>query len=635
MKKITTVFYVFAVLALFVLMTGCGSSKKETVEGDTLTDVDNDIAADGDVDADADDTDETEDADSENTEPGDDDDTISDAESVSDDNDIDSKPEEDICATFNELCITMNNMWSPRSPDQMLITDASPYCRNLTAYGFDDWRLPTISELRTLIQNCPNTETGGQCELTDSCSDYKECWTKSDCFSDFCPSGGDYSKFGDTGWYWSSSGYQPPSAEIDDRGSAYGVNFSDATMANTIGWVPMNVRCIRKIDGYNENVGCSALEGKMWSSEKSAYLMSHKSVAEACDNLTECGFSDWHLPTISELRTLIRNCDSTATGGECGVTDECLSKKDCWAQNVCSSCPRDASGKYSKLGDNGLFLSSSVSSDYSNESYHYHVDFLYGNVYSKSANHDEYFYRCVRKYSEDEISDEGCMSGKDKCINSQSLHCEDSFWIPEEYCDYTCDPSTGKCLEAECVSDEYSCGEGNPSTKSRYCKKGHWKIKNCEGECEPSTGRCKDVCHNVEGKMWSPLATETIYDANMNWQNATNYCENLTACGYSDWHLPTINELRTLIQNCSETETGGACGVTDSCLESDCYTSSDCAPNNYVIMNGYFSKLGDAKILWSSSNYLNSSAWIADFRSGGIFSSSKSSFDSKYVRCVR
>ena len=52
MKKITTVFYVFAVLVLFVLITGCGSSKKETAESDALTDADNDIAADGDVDAD-------------------------------------------------------------------------------------------------------------------------------------------------------------------------------------------------------------------------------------------------------------------------------------------------------------------------------------------------------------------------------------------------------------------------------------------------------------------------------------------------------------------------------------------------------------------------------------------------------
>ena len=183
-----------------------------------------------------------------------------------------------------------------------------------------------------------------------------------------------------------------------------------------------------------------------------------------------------------------------------------------------------------------------------------------------------------------------------------------------------------------CNAGEYRCMDTDIlSPWSEYClmPEGRWDFyQSCEGECDLSTGRCK--CHDLDGKMWS-----SYQNLKMTWDEAVDYCDNLTECGYSDWHLPTINELRTLIQNCSETETGGACGVTDSCLESDCYTSSDCAPNNYVIMNGYFSKLGDAKILWSSSNYLNSSAWIADFRSGGIFSSSKSSFDSKYVRCVR
>ncbi len=617
MKKITTVFYVFAVLVLFVLITGCGSSKKETAESDALTDADNDIAADGDVDADADDTDETEDADSENTEPGDDD-AVTDSDIVPDD---DSAPAEEICVTIND------NIWSPLSPDQKDCKNAIEYCNNLTACGHDDWRLPSISELRTLIKNCPSTETGGNCELSDSCLILSDCWNADDCYSYVCNSGNDYSKLGDKGWHWSSSGFSQTFA-VDDPGFAYGVDFNYGAVGRNACTNSGGVRCVRKIDGFNANTGCNVVDGNMWSSKKFFW-------GNNCDNLTECGFSDWHMPTIDELRTLIRNCEGTVTGGECGVTDECLSKKDCWAQNVCSSCPRDASGKYSKLGDTDVLFSSSAQADYSSDDWY--VNFIYGTVASGSPEtYTEYFYRCVRKYSDDETGGKGCMSNKHKCINSQSLHCEDSFWIPEEYCDYTCDPSTGKCLEAECVSDEYSCGEGNPSKESKYCKRGHWKRRTCEEGCEPSTGKCKDVCHNVEGKMWSPLATETIYDANMNWQNATNYCENLTACGYSDWHLPTINELRTLIQNCSETETGGACGVTDSCLDySDCYTRSDCEPNNFEYMIGYFSKLGDARILWSSSNYRENSAWTVNFRSGGIYFGLKSSSSSYYVRCVR
>ena len=634
MKKITTVFYVFAVLALFVLMTGCGSSKKETAESDAVTDVDNDIAVDSDVDADADPEDSEMDADSGETEDADSWQKLPDLDSgettdleeiiVYDEDDSacdndDSEPiKDDSCAIIND------NMWAPRASGNMGHTDASNYCYNLTACGYDDWRLPSISELRTLIKNCPNTETGGNCELSDSCLILTDCWNADDCYSYVCNSGNDYSKFKDKGWYWSSSGFSQTFA-VDDPGFAYGVDFNYGAVGRNACTNSGGVRCVRKIDGFNTNTGCNVVDGNMWSSKKFFW-------GNSCDSLTECGFSDWHLPTIDELRTLIRNCEGTVTGGECGVTDECLSKKDCWAQNVCSSCPRDSSGKYSKLGDIDVLFSSSAQADYSSDDWY--VNFIYGTVASGSpGTYTEYFYRCVRKYSDDETGGKGCMSDKHKCINSQSLHCEEDYWIPEEYCDYTCDPSTGKCLEAECVSDEYSCGEGNPSTKSRYCKKGRWKIKNCEGECDPSTGKCKDVCHNVEGKMWSPLAAETIYDATMRWQDAVNYCGNLTSCEYSDWHLPTISELRTLIQNCPDTETGGACGVTDDCLESDCYVYKKCEPNNYAVMNGYFSKLGDIRTLWSSSSNGNNSAWTIGFTGGYIYSGSKSS--EYYVRCVR
>ena len=63
-----------------------------------------------------------------------------------------------------------------------------------------------------------------------------------------------------------------------------------------------------------------------------------------------CAASNGRLPTVDELRTLIKDCPSTETGGTCGVTDSCLDKDACW-DATCEGCEKDTSGKYSVFGD--------------------------------------------------------------------------------------------------------------------------------------------------------------------------------------------------------------------------------------------------------------------------------------------
>ena len=94
--------------------------------------------------------------------------------------------------------------WSNKSTNEMNWSDAKNYCKSLEEDGYSDWRLPTISELRTLIKNCPATEAGGACKVTDSCLSVHKCG------NDICKGcnrfeDGRYSKFGDTTWLWSSS----------------------------------------------------------------------------------------------------------------------------------------------------------------------------------------------------------------------------------------------------------------------------------------------------------------------------------------------------------------------------------------------------------------------------------------------
>ncbi len=126
-------------------------------------------------------------------------------------------------------------------------------------------------------------------------------------------------------------------------------------------------------------------EGREWSCISPDYMTHFKAPAYCEDN-------GWHLPTISELRTLIRNCPDTENDSTCGVTDSCLSHADCW-NDTCFGCSEDDSGKYSVFGDTSSFWSSSVLSD--NTDGAWGVTFRHGSVDGSYRNYDGYV-RCVR-----------------------------------------------------------------------------------------------------------------------------------------------------------------------------------------------------------------------------------------------
>lgn len=95
------------------------------------------------------------------------------------------------------------------------------------------------------------------------------------------------------------------------------------------------------------------------------------------------------------------------------------------------------------------------------------------------------------------------------------------------------------------------------------------------------------------------------------WIEAINLCENLTINGYSDWRLPNINELVTIIDN--TTHEPAINNKFDSCAN-DIYWSSTTA------------------ITSASPNYKE--AWKVDFNTS-IVSTGNEKSTSAYVRCVR
>ena len=95
-------------------------------------------------------------------------------------------------------------IWSDRSANKMNWSSAKQYCEDLTEGGYSDWRLPNIDELRTLIQNHPGTQTGGSCPISERAG--KLAWRD---ITDDCGgrSGSNFSKLGDTDWFWSSCAF--------------------------------------------------------------------------------------------------------------------------------------------------------------------------------------------------------------------------------------------------------------------------------------------------------------------------------------------------------------------------------------------------------------------------------------------
>ena len=302
-------------------------------------------------------------------------------------------------------------IWSSKSHGIMYDHDAEYYCSHLPEGGYSDWRLPSIDELRTLIENCRKTETGGECKASDECRDSR-------CENDACAgcpfnSSGYYSKLGDSDTLWSDSW---PADGVAD--CSWSVNFSEGAVH--INNEYLYTRCVRggsqddseeeedeeeeeeeeeeevEENGNLSDGACFKVDGRLWSNLSSVKFIWSDAV-KYCDKLNQCGHSDWHLPTISELRTLIQNNPATESGGTCGVTDSCLSDEDCYDFDSCLPSGFYGDDPYSKIGDEEWFWSSSDLSD--EPDYAWGVDFYDGSIieYEKNVYDSEGCnVRCVR-----------------------------------------------------------------------------------------------------------------------------------------------------------------------------------------------------------------------------------------------
>lgn len=318
--------------------------------------------------------------------------------------------------------------WSEKSPSPMNWDDAVEYCKNLNEGDHNDWKLPNIDELRTLIK-APETISGGKCQISEKAGKLSDQdWTEADCYVGV-------SKLGDTNIFWSSS------VLSDKPDRAWELGFANGAMNSNYKYKSGNnyVRCVRnsshsdskqtatKSEDSKNKKETSETKKLQWS-KIAPNEMNQKDAVKYCKNLNEDGHNDWKLPNIDELRTLIKD-RKTVTGGKCKVSEKnaCLSVIDCFNAEDCAEgckpfydegdrtwvckgeckepdcklgegCYFDCNytssgGKYSKLGDTATFISSSIAtqSEYGDQNF-WTVNFNTGRITDEYAAN----VRCVR-----------------------------------------------------------------------------------------------------------------------------------------------------------------------------------------------------------------------------------------------
>ena len=116
-----------------------------------------------------------------------------------------------------------------------------------------------------------------------------------------------------------------------------------------------------------------------------------------------------------------------------------------------------------------------------------------------------------------------------------------------------------------------------------------------------------------------------------NQEQARDYCAALKLAGHTDWRLPTISELRSLVRGCPERQWGGACKVADpGCLTKGCWTAETCghckekggpAGGCYWEPGAWEGSCTDTWIYWTSSRFdkFVDHYWVVRFQGGGKF----------------
>ncbi len=202
--------------------------------------------------------------------------------------------------------------------DKFNFSEAGTYCENLTLAEYDDWQLPNIKQLYSLIDfrgtdPPPDGSVTGVIPFIDT--DY----------FDFA--------YGDTAagervidaQFASSTAYV--ATVMNDQAAMFGVNFGDGRIKGYPANKEFYVRCVRNVAGYGVNdlkdngdgTITDAATGLMWARDDNGAGVNWEEAlawVETQNAANYLGYSDWRLPNAKELQSLVdytRSPDTTAS----------------------------------------------------------------------------------------------------------------------------------------------------------------------------------------------------------------------------------------------------------------------------------------------------------------------------------
>ena len=249
-----------------------------------------------------------------------------------------------------------------------------------------------------------------------------------------------------------------------------------------------------------------------------------------------------------------------------------------------------------------------------------------------------------------ECGDDGYGGSCGSCIEHPNSYC-----TPLGQCDCSNPTCHGKqCGDDGCGGD---CGECESGLQ---CGDDHQCFNACVGkECGDdgyggSCGGCEEgwkcnenhLCEWGEAGTWLDPDSGLVWQVTptwekMPWDEAKSHCSNLTMAGHTDWRLPGIGELRSLIRGCPTTELEGSCDVEEGdCLAFSCRNKS-CGGCIWEVgpADGCYwpdNLQGTCAWYWSSSATVGSDdyyAWAIRFPYATVHMYVV--YHDAYVRCVR